>query len=181
MDGYGSDVPPGAGSGGPWNELASGNPVGATQRIVLERQRRRRWIASLWALGLVVVVLAVVTVAVSLPKTSPGHSGSPAGGVPGTSTTSSSTSTPPPGAPVITALSPAQGSVGQVVVITGANLVSSDGQVLAHFGDVGAPTSCQSATSCSATVPSPSTPTPKVQVTVTTADGTSNPLPFTYQ
>lgn len=181
MDQYGSGMPPGARPRGAGDERAFGNPVGATHRIVWERRRRRRWIAGLWALGVAVVALAVVTVAISLPKSSPGRRSGPPGAAPGAGTTSSSTSTPPPGAPVISALTPAQGSVGQVVVITGSNLVSSDGQVLAHFGDVVAPTSCQSASSCSATVPSPSTPTPKVQVTVSTADGTSNPLPFTYQ
>ena len=175
-----SDYRWGPPTGPPGDPHVSHNPVGATQRIVWERRRRRRWIAGLWVTGLVVVVLAVVTVAVSLPKSSPGHHAPSSAGGAGRSTTSSSTSAPAPGAPVISALTPAQGSVGQVVVITGSNLVSADGQVLAHFGSVVAPTSCQSATSCSATVPSPSTPTPRVQVTVTTADGTSNALPFTY-
>lgn len=171
----------GRSTGAPWDSSAiAADPVGATQRTLAARRRRRQWVAGLWVLGVAVVALGVITVALSVHRSGTGQraAGSSEGAAASSST--SSTSTPPPGAPVITSLTPAQASVGQTVVIAGSNLVSADGQVLAHFGGVTAPTSCQSASSCTATVPSPSGPTPRVPVTVSTQAGTSNPLTFTY-
>jgi len=80
--------------------------------------------------------------------------------------------------PSIAAVTPAQGGAGQQVVITGANLFSPDGQVLARFGDEAAPTACASQTTCTATVPPGSG---RVAVTVATQAGTSNAVWFTYQ
>jgi hypothetical protein len=161
------------------DEMVTANPVGATHRTLAARRRRRRWVTGLWALVVVVVALTALTVARRVHLSGGATHGSSS--TTRTGPTSSSTSVAAPGAPVITSLTPSQGAVGQVVGIAGSNLMSADGQVLAHFGDVVAPTSCPSSTSCSATVPSPSSPTAPVEVTVSTQAGTSNALPFTYR
>ena len=157
------------------------DPVAASHRIFADRRRQRRWIGALWTLAVLVVALAAVTAAVTVGRLH--HSGrSSAATGPTSSSTSGSTTTPlaTGNGLQITSISPPQGSVGQTVVITGTNLVSPDGQVLAHFGDQVAPTSCSSATTCTAVVPSPSAGAPRVQVTITTQTGSSNGLWFTY-
>jgi hypothetical protein len=65
-------------------------------------------------------------------------------------------------------------------MISGTNLVSADGQILARFNGAVAPTRCPARTSCSVTVPGNSSPASTVSVTVTTAAGTSNALTFSY-
>jgi hypothetical protein len=65
-------------------------------------------------------------------------------------------------------------------VISGANLISSDGQILARFNGQAAPTRCPTQTSCNVTVPTISGAASSVTVTVTTAQGTSNSLAFSY-
>jgi hypothetical protein len=67
-----------------------------------------------------------------------------------------------------------------VVVISGANLISADGMILARFNGAAAQTQCPARTSCSVTVPDISSPVSTVSVTVTTAAGTSNALTFSY-
>jgi hypothetical protein len=67
-----------------------------------------------------------------------------------------------------------------VVVISGTNLISTDGQILARFNGAAAQTRCPARTSCSITVPDISSPGSTVSVTVTTGAGTSNALTFSY-
>ncbi|MGH9029280.1 MAG: IPT/TIG domain-containing protein [Acidimicrobiales bacterium] len=89
----------------------------------------------------------------------------------------------PGGSPVISSVSPSQGAAGQSVTITGANFLSSDGEILVSFDGQPAPTSCPVQTTCTFTVPqlpSSTPPTATVPVTVTTASGTSNTEAFAY-
>jgi hypothetical protein len=83
-------------------------------------------------------------------------------------------------APLLSALSPHTGGAGQVVVVSGANLMSADGMVLARFGGQEAPTSCPVQTSCTVTVPANVAQGGVVPVTITTDAGTSNALTFDY-
>ena len=138
------------------------------------------WIVGLAALAAVVVVLAAVTIGVSVGGSSSSGPRSARGSTGSSGASSTTTTTTPSGpGPHISSLTPAQGPAGQSVTITGANLVSSDGQVVAHFGGQVAPTSCSSSTSCSATAPPGGSG--RVQVTITTAGGRSNALEYTYQ
>ena len=86
----------------------------------------------------------------------------------------------PGGAPEISSISPSSGSPGQVVVISGTNLISADGQILARFNGQPTQTRCPARTSCTITVPDMAPPASSVPVTVTTAAGTSNALTFSY-
>ncbi len=86
----------------------------------------------------------------------------------------------PGGAPQISSLSPSQGAAGQTVVISGTNLISADGQILARFNGSATQTRCPTQTSCTVTVPDMGSPASGVPVTVTTAAGTSNALTFQY-
>ncbi|HWC39254.1 MAG TPA: IPT/TIG domain-containing protein [Acidimicrobiales bacterium] len=96
------------------------------------------------------------------------------------------TTLPPPpattsgGGPELSSITPAQGTAGQTVVVSGTNLKSSDGQVLARFNGQPAGTSCPAPTSCTLTVPAISGAPSSVTITVTTAAGTSNSLAFSY-
>jgi hypothetical protein len=80
---------------------------------------------------------------------------------------------------VISSLAPSSGAPGQAVQVTGANLMSSNGQIVASLGGQTAPTSCPSQTTCTVTVPA-STASGPVPLTITTASGVSNVLTFTY-
>jgi hypothetical protein len=87
-----------------------------------------------------------------------------------------------PGAPpVISSLSPASGAPGQSVQISGANFMSSSGQILAKFNGQVAPTSCPEPSTCTVTVPTLAGSPSSVKVTITTASGTSNAESFSYQ
>jgi hypothetical protein len=77
-------------------------------------------------------------------------------------------------------MSPSDGTAGQVVAISGTNLISADGVILARFNGAAAQTRCPARTSCTVTVPDLSSPASTVSVTVTTAAGTSNALTFAY-
>jgi hypothetical protein len=66
------------------------------------------------------------------------------------------------------------------VVVSGVNLISADGQILARFNGAAAPTRCPTQTSCTVTVPSMGAGPSSVTLTVTTAAGTSNALTFSY-
>ena len=96
------------------------------------------------------------------------------------STTPPTPSTTPPsgGGPVLSALEPSTGAPGQVLIVSGSNLLSPSGQITAQFGGQTALIACPTSTSCLIQVPS-ETSTPAL-VTVTTDGGTSNPLTFSY-
>ena len=100
--------------------------------------------------------------------------------VPASTTTPPTPSTTPPsgGGPVLSALEPSTGAPGQVLIVTGSNLLSPSGQITAQFGGQNALIACPTSTSCLIQVPSV-TSAPAL-VTVTTDGGTSNPLTFTY-
>ncbi|HUO49273.1 MAG TPA: IPT/TIG domain-containing protein [Acidimicrobiales bacterium] len=135
-------------------------------------------------LGAIVVVLAAVTIGVSVHSNSTSAPlTSPSGGsttVPGSISTSSTSSAAAPGAPSISTLTPSSGSAGQAIVVSGTNLMSPDGHVEVRFGGQVAPTSCPTSSACTATVPA-SPVGARVPVTVGTAAGTSNGLWFTYE
>ena len=82
--------------------------------------------------------------------------------------------------PELSSLTPPEGSSGQTVTVSGANLFSADGQILTRFGGQTAPTSCPTQTSCMVTVPANASPSSSVPVTITTDSGTSNSLIFVY-
>ncbi len=84
------------------------------------------------------------------------------------------------GGPVLTSLTPAAGSAGQTVQVSGATFFSADGHITATFGGQIAPISCPGQSTCDLTVPAFATPG-TVAVTVTTDSGTSAPLTFTEQ
>jgi hypothetical protein len=75
-------------------------------------------------------------------------------------------------------LSPSSGSAGQTITITGANFLSTNGQIVATFDGQVAPTSCPAQSNCTVTVP-PST-SASAQVVITTAGGASNAVTFSY-
>jgi hypothetical protein len=159
------------------------DPGATLERVRAARRRQQFWVIGLSALALLVVVLAAVTISVSVGgKSSPSRRSNGSGASNSSSGTNRTTTTAPSGpGPHITALSPSSGPAGQVVTITGVNLVSADGQVLASFGGTVAPTSCSSATTCTATAPAAPNGSAKVPVTVKTSEGTSNSLDYTYR
>lgn len=73
------------------------------------------------------------------------------------------------------------GAPGEDVVVTGTNLFSADGEILAHFAGAPAPTTCPGQHSCTLVVPVDPTASATVSVTITTQSGTSNALTFTYR
>ncbi len=161
------------------------DPAGSYQRLHAVRRRQRSWSVALAALAVIVVGLAAATVGLSVASRTHGSSPSHAPGHRSAGTTPAVTSPLPPvtgtpGGPTITSVTPSQGSTGQTVTITGTNLFSSNGQVLAYFGGVVAPTACPSVSSCTATVPQSPTGG-RVDVTIKTSAGSSNGEPFTYQ
>ena len=81
---------------------------------------------------------------------------------------------------MLSSLSPASGLAGQSVTLSGANLLSADSQIVAHFGGQVASTDCPTPSTCTVTVPSPTGPPASTPVTITTSSGTSNPLTFEY-
>lgn len=166
------------------------DPAGAYHRLHEARRRQRWWTTALVALAVLVVGLAAATVAVSVSQhthNSSSSSSASSGSRHSSARTSPSSTvalpqvTGTPGGPTITSVSPSQGSPGQTVTITGTNLFSGSGQVLAYFGGVVAPTACPSESSCTATVPPAPAGSNRVDVTVTTDAGSSNGVPFTYQ
>lgn len=83
--------------------------------------------------------------------------------------------------PQLTGISPMSGVPGEDVVVTGTNLFSADGEILAHFAGAPAPTTCPGQHSCTLVVPADPTSSATVGVTITTQSGTSNALTFTYR
>jgi hypothetical protein len=111
------------------------------------------------------------------PRSSGAHATTPTTSSP-TTTTPSTVAVAPAGPPVISALSPASGSPGQSVMVSGANFLSTTGQIVATFNGQVAPTSCPAQNTCTVTVPSSNAPS--AQVVITTPGGTSNTETFTY-
>ena len=130
------------------------------------------------------------TAARSIPTaTAPSRSPSAGHGRGATGSTSSGSTSPslststtaaiaPGGPPVISSLSPSSGAAGQIVLVAGANFLSSGGQIVATFNGEVAPTSCPAQNTCMVTVPSSTAPS--AQVVITTSSGPSNALTFTY-
>lgn len=85
-----------------------------------------------------------------------------------------------PAAPQLSAISPDGGGPGQLVTITGANLISSNGIVVASFNGELTRTVCPVTTACSVVVPNLGPAPGRAVVVVTTAQGTSNGLAFSY-
>lgn len=95
-----------------------------------------------------------------------------------TTSTSTTVAVAPNGPPVISSLSPSNGSAGQSITIAGANFLSTDGHIVATFNGQVAPTSCPAQNTCTVTVPASTTPS--AQVVITTAGGASNAVTFSY-
>jgi IPT/TIG domain len=115
------------------------------------------------------------------PQTKPRSGTAPAASpttTPPPTSTSTTVAVAPAGPPVISLLNPASGSAGQSVTVSGANFLSSSGQIVATFNGQVAPTSCPVQSSCTVTVPTSSAPS--AQVVITTAGGASNAATFTY-
>ena len=162
-----------------------------------ERGRRRRGAPTAAAVLVGAVLVSAAAVAAALvvegQKHTPG-AGHTAASTPTTSIpptkkkspkpTGSTTTTSPAAAaasgPRLSSINPSSGTAGQTVVISGTDLYSSNGEVVAYFGTTSAPTSCSSTTSCSATVPDLGSGSASTTVTIRTASGTSNGLAFSY-
>ena len=159
------------------------------------RQRRERRLVISIAIAAVALVLVTGGLIGSLTSQRIADPTSPRIGIP---TTAPARSTPPtsspgpssstePGAatgqgdPVLSSLAPSRGVPGQSVVISGANLLSADGQIVAHFGGQVAATECPAASSCTVTVPTAPGLPASIPVTISTSSGTSNPLTFDYR
>ena len=108
------------------------------------------------------------TPSTTVPSTSP----------PASTSTSTAVGVIPGGPPTIASLSPASGSAGQTITVTGANFLSSSGQIVATFNGEVAPTSCPAQNTCTLTVPA--SMSSSAQVVITTSGGTSNAMTFTY-
>ncbi len=97
------------------------------------------------------------------------------------SSTTTTTTAPATGSgPTISSISPASGGAGSVVDVSGSNLFSSNGVVLARVDGRPSPTSCPTRSSCQVTIPDLGGGARNVPVTISTAAGTSNPLSFHY-
>ncbi len=172
-------------------------------------RQRERWLVISVAVVAALVVAAGIALAVTSgnsgpqvaapPASSPSPSTSPPTTQPGThhaaaprhsgrrgSAGSSSTSTTAPtapavpgGPPVISSITPASGAAGQGIQVTGANFLSSNGEITATFNGQVAPTSCPAQNSCTVTVP-PRSGATSAQIVITTASGTSNAVTFNY-
>lgn len=167
-----------------------------------ESARREHWLAISVAAVAALVLIAGIALAVSSggggeqgappsAAVTTAHSGAPAAarhpvqgrhtGRSGRAPTTTSTAPPatPGGPPVLASLSPDSGAAGESIQVTGSNLLSSSGQIVASFNGQVAPTSCPSSNTCTVTVP-PMSGSSSARVTITTASGTSNAVTFTY-
>jgi hypothetical protein len=69
-----------------------------------------------------------------------------------------------------------------LLTISGADFMSSNGEIEASFGGQTAPISCPQQSTCTVTVPNlSSSPQGSVPLTITTSAGTSQPTAFDYQ
>jgi IPT/TIG domain len=80
-------------------------------------------------------------------------------------------------------ISPAAGTPGQVVTLTGKGFFSHNGLIAVTFGSAQAPVRCPSETVCRVTVPArpAKTSSRSVVVTLKTESGTSNRVTFSYR
>lgn len=185
--------------------------AGAEQRARHDLRRPLRGAAKVVAAMIVVLLIVLVAVLAAgsgvAPTSDHGHlatgsathhppaTAGPGGGSPSSSTLPTTTTTPPVsstttspaapaaagGAPVIASLAPAQGAAGTTVTVSGTNLISADGQIVATVAGQPAPTTCPSPTTCTVVVPSlPPTAPASEPLTLSTATGPSNTLNFTY-
>jgi hypothetical protein len=162
-----------------------------------EKRSERRLVAAV-AVAAVLVVASGIALAVSAGHGSGGpsptaasttHSG-PTGvttttnRTATTTTTGANTTTTGPSAPgtppQISTVTPASGSPGQTVTITGSSFLSPDGRIVAFFNGQVTATSCPSQDTCTVTVPPASAGETTALVTVMTGSGTSNPVAFSY-
>jgi len=79
--------------------------------------------------------------------------------------------------PTMYSLTPAVGSAGETVTVSGSGFLSANGSIVATFGSQIAPTSCPTENQCFVTVPPGSN---SAVVRIRTESGTSNPLTFRY-
>jgi IPT/TIG domain len=114
------------------------------------------------------------------PATAPPTTAAPATAPPATAAPAALPPASSPGAPQISSVSPAGGYPGQVVTVTGTNLVSPNGVIVASFDGQQTPTACPTRTACEVTVPNLGATPKGVVVVLTTVDGTSNGLAFSY-
>jgi hypothetical protein len=176
-----------------------GRPAPPGWRPVDRHRKDRRLVISI---GVVAVALVLVTAGLIGSLASHGTtdptSSATAGPAPTRAPTTTPSTIPPPSttptpstaagataptgaaAPVLSSLAPATGMPGQSVVVSGANLLSADGQIVARFGGQVASTDCPAPSTCTVTVPSATGPPASTPVTITTSSGTSNPLTFDY-
>lgn len=80
---------------------------------------------------------------------------------------------------MLSSVSPASGSAGQTVTVTGSKLYSSNGHITALVGSAAAGVACPSETTCQVTLPTLHTHG-KVPLTLTTTGGRSNSLTLNY-
>jgi hypothetical protein len=152
-----------------------------------------RWLATAVVIVAVLVVASGIALAVSTshgsgrpsptatPTTHPGRTGaSQATHGAGPSTTTATAPSIPGSPPQISSLTPASGSPGQTLTVTGSNFLSSDGSIVASFDGQVTATSCSSEAVCTVTVPPQSAGETSAQVTISTASGTSNAVAFSY-
>jgi hypothetical protein len=160
-----------------------------------QSQSERRLTMALFVTAALVAVAAITLVVIAATRHQPASNTSPPAAAPATThhstthhrgsrTSSSSTlPTPTPGAaPVISSLSPSNGTAGQAITVLGANFMSPSGHIAARFGTVLASIACPKQSTCTLTVPpaAPGAPS-SVMVTVTTDSGTSNSISFSYR
>jgi hypothetical protein len=85
------------------------------------------------------------------------------------------------GGPTLQGVQPASGASGQSVTISGANLVSANGSIVAYFGPTATSTRCPSENQCTAVVPPRQGGAGTVAVRLRTAAGYSNAVSFRYR
>ncbi len=81
----------------------------------------------------------------------------------------------------ISSIQPSVGATGQTVVITGSDIVSPSGTIVARFGDEDAPTECPTETRCLATIPPKPPGTSSISVRLQVGSGISNAIDFVYR
>jgi hypothetical protein len=154
----------------------------ARRRILDATAPRHRYLLML---GAAAIILGGTAIGVLVSNSLPTHTKR---GVAHTRTPSSRTAPPPrsatvaprpkPGViPRIYSLTPATGSAGQTLTVSGSGFLSANGSIVATFGSQTTQTSCPTSDQCFVTVP-PGSNTAVVRIT--TESGVSNPLTFHY-
>lgn len=85
------------------------------------------------------------------------------------------------GHPAIYSIVPTSGTAGDTVSLVGADLFSTDGQLVVLFGQTPAVTRCADEQHCSAVVPALASSNAAVKVRIRSAAGNSNSLEFRYR